>query len=318
MVDSPDRAELTAALREAGLDYEILRSGLTVRGGDPLDVGRIAAASGIALSTLQRRGPGLEEVFLDLVNGVRVHESAGVPLADVPAAAPVEDGAVAEAESPAEAAEESEVIVTEDVAIADVAPEEDVAIADVEPEGGAEPEGEPDAVEAARARRSPWRAPASSRSFRTQRRMPRKPPSKSSKKATVDGAVDAADEAAEAESEPEQHCGRCLLPCRTTRPRTRRPRTLPPTKPPLDEAPSGEPPADELSAEDLPEPDDDTWPPDAANRGRPSRRDRFFAAFDDGSSPAPAEDAPDGDAPNEAGEDEASAPSADTGTEHEG
>ena len=100
VVDSPDRAALTAALREAGLDYEVLRSGLTVRSGDTLDVGRVAAAAGIALSTLQRRGPGLEEVFLDLVNGARVHASAGAPIAGVPIAAPVE----AEAEAPAEAA----------------------------------------------------------------------------------------------------------------------------------------------------------------------------------------------------------------------
>jgi ABC-type multidrug transport system ATPase subunit len=76
VVDAPDRAALTAALSAAGLPYEVLRSGLTVRGADPATVGAAAAAAGVALSGLQRRGPALEEVFLDLVNGTRVHPSA--------------------------------------------------------------------------------------------------------------------------------------------------------------------------------------------------------------------------------------------------
>jgi len=76
VVDAPDREALTAALSAAGLPYEVLRSGLTVRGADPTAVGAAAAASGVALSALQRRGPALEEVFLDLVNGTRVHASA--------------------------------------------------------------------------------------------------------------------------------------------------------------------------------------------------------------------------------------------------
>jgi ABC-2 type transport system ATP-binding protein len=76
VVDSPDRAALVAALRDAEVPFEVLRSGLTVRGMDPAAVGVIAAASGVPLSGLQRRGPALEEVFLDLVNGVRVHRTA--------------------------------------------------------------------------------------------------------------------------------------------------------------------------------------------------------------------------------------------------
>lgn len=81
IVDSPDRAALSAALSDAEVPFEVLRSGLTVRGAEPVSVGLIAAASGVPLSALQRRGPALEEVFLDLVNGVRVHPSAsgGVP-----------------------------------------------------------------------------------------------------------------------------------------------------------------------------------------------------------------------------------------------
>ncbi|WP_363428307.1 ATP-binding cassette domain-containing protein [Microbacterium sp. LWH3-1.2] len=76
VVDSPDRAALSAALKAAGVPFEVLRSGLTVRGVDPTEVGAAAAAGGVALSSLHRRGPALEEVFLDLVNGTRVHRSA--------------------------------------------------------------------------------------------------------------------------------------------------------------------------------------------------------------------------------------------------
>lgn len=74
VVDSPDRAALVEALRAAGLDYEVLRAGLTIRGADTAEIGAVVA--GIALSTLHRRGPALEEVFLELVNGLRVHPSA--------------------------------------------------------------------------------------------------------------------------------------------------------------------------------------------------------------------------------------------------
>jgi ABC-2 type transport system ATP-binding protein len=80
VVDAPDRAALAAALSAAGVRFEVLRSGLSVRGADPAAVGRAAAEAGVALSTLHRRGPALEEVFLDLVNGARVHASAaGLP-----------------------------------------------------------------------------------------------------------------------------------------------------------------------------------------------------------------------------------------------
>jgi ABC-2 type transport system ATP-binding protein len=77
VVDAPDRAALEAAITAAGHEFEVLRTGLTVRTAEPEEVGRIAAAAGVALSGLQRRGAGLEEVFLELVGGVRVHPSAG-------------------------------------------------------------------------------------------------------------------------------------------------------------------------------------------------------------------------------------------------
>lgn len=118
VVDAPDRAALTSALQTAGVPFEVLRSGLTVRGVDPTTVGAAAAAAGVALSSLQRRGPALEEVFLDLVNGVRVHPSAaGEGAADEVVA----NGAVAE--QPAPGAE---------------------TYAAARPEGGAEPEAAAD------------------------------------------------------------------------------------------------------------------------------------------------------------------------------
>ncbi len=76
VVDSPDRAALLEALRAKGLEPELMRAGPVVHGLDTTAVGRIAAEAGVALSTLQRRGPALEEVFLDLVDGTRVHPSA--------------------------------------------------------------------------------------------------------------------------------------------------------------------------------------------------------------------------------------------------
>lgn len=72
IVDSPDRPALAAALDAAGIGYELMRTGFTVRSADPADLGALAARSNITLSNLQRRGPALEEVFLDLVNGIRV------------------------------------------------------------------------------------------------------------------------------------------------------------------------------------------------------------------------------------------------------
>ena len=71
VVDAEDRSALAAALTASGLGYDVLRSGLTVRGADAARVGAIAAGAGIALTTLLQRGPSLEEVFLDLVYGRR-------------------------------------------------------------------------------------------------------------------------------------------------------------------------------------------------------------------------------------------------------
>lgn len=73
VIDAPDRAALARALDAAGLAFTQLRTGFTVRGVEPAALGAVAAAAGVALSALQRRGPALEEVFLALVDGSRVH-----------------------------------------------------------------------------------------------------------------------------------------------------------------------------------------------------------------------------------------------------
>ncbi|GAA1956667.1 ABC transporter ATP-binding protein [Microbacterium deminutum] len=114
VVDSPDRNALIAALTDADVPFEVLRSGLTVRGLEPADVGALAASAGVALSSLHRRGPALEEVFLDLVNGTRVHpgpvgaaeavitgaDAAPEEQADAGAGADEQMDAAPEAESP--------------------------------------------------------------------------------------------------------------------------------------------------------------------------------------------------------------------------
>jgi hypothetical protein len=89
--------------------------------------------------------------------------------------------------------------------------------------------------------------------------------------------------------------------------------------PPAQDVPSGDVPSGEASVdEDNPEPEDATWSPEAPRTEADVEADRFFAAFDDGTGPAPADDAAEGAAPKEAGEEQAADSSSDTGTEHEG
>ncbi|MBP2421368.1 ATP-binding cassette domain-containing protein [Microbacterium imperiale] len=89
VVDADDRDALRAALSAAGFESDERRTGLAVRGADAPTVGRIAAAAGIALTSLQRKGPAFEEVFLELVSGTRVHPSAA---GEAPPAADEEAG----------------------------------------------------------------------------------------------------------------------------------------------------------------------------------------------------------------------------------
>lgn len=95
IVDAADRDALSAALSAAGFDIEVLRSGLTVRGGDAGTVGAVAADAGIALSTLVQRGPTLEDVFIDLMRGGR-HAPPAYP-APAQSQAPIAPPVAAEA-----------------------------------------------------------------------------------------------------------------------------------------------------------------------------------------------------------------------------
>lgn len=145
VVDAPDRAALAAALEQADVPFEVLRSGLTVRGVDPAAVGAAAAAAGVALSSLHRRGPALEEIFLDLVNGARVHPSAdgAAPVQPEPEPDPV--AAESEPETTSEPEPEGEPEVEPEPEFVPAVAEP----ADREPEPEPDGEGEPSVSEAA-------------------------------------------------------------------------------------------------------------------------------------------------------------------------
>lgn len=102
IVDAADRGALRVALDAAGFDIEVLRSGLTVRGGDAGTVGAVAAEAGIALSTLVQRGPTLEDVFIDLMRGGRLAPRAdtNTPPLDAPVLAATPDDADSERAEP--------------------------------------------------------------------------------------------------------------------------------------------------------------------------------------------------------------------------
>ncbi len=106
IVDAQDRDALETVLTSSGFDFEVLRSGLTVRGSDATTIGALAAGAGVALTTLQQRGPSLEDVFLDLVNDRPVQFRRPEPVSDATIALPVvvEPDLVAE---PASAAAEA-------------------------------------------------------------------------------------------------------------------------------------------------------------------------------------------------------------------
>lgn len=96
VVDSPDREALSRLLEERGIPFQLLRNGFTIRHVEPLQIGTLAAGAGIALSHLQSKGASLEDIFLELVSGVRTHASAAGPVAAAPAEAETVD-----AEAPA-------------------------------------------------------------------------------------------------------------------------------------------------------------------------------------------------------------------------
>lgn len=103
VVDSPDRAALSRLLDDRGIDHQLLRNGFTIRHHEPVEIGSLAAGAGIALSNLQSRGASLEDIFLELVSGVRVHSSAGA------APAPVTDEIPSAAQDPREVPDAGEV-----------------------------------------------------------------------------------------------------------------------------------------------------------------------------------------------------------------
>lgn len=109
VVDAPDRDGLLNALAAAGASVEVIRGGIRVADRDAAEVGAIAAAAGVALSGLQRRGPALEEVFLDLVNGTRVHATTATD-----AAAPTDAAPPTDAEAPTEGEPADEGATTEE------------------------------------------------------------------------------------------------------------------------------------------------------------------------------------------------------------
>ncbi|MFC0198653.1 ATP-binding cassette domain-containing protein, partial [Microbacterium arthrosphaerae] len=151
VVDAPDRAALMAALQAADVRFEVLRSGLTVRGTDPVALGAIAAGAGVALSSLHRRGPALEEVFLELVNGTRVHASAAGVVAGADAAAAAGTDAAAAAGTDAAAAAGTDAATAAGArvnggagAVAGDGARTEVPTAEVEPGPEADPDHEPE------------------------------------------------------------------------------------------------------------------------------------------------------------------------------
>lgn len=133
VVDAPDRAALSALLDERGIPYQLLRNGFTIRHLEPVEIGALAAGAGIALSHLQSKGASLEDIFLELVSGVRVHASAGGTTAAAPTSDPVLPDAatpVPDAVTPAPAAEPLPAAAPVDPA---TAPVDDVAAAEPAP-----------------------------------------------------------------------------------------------------------------------------------------------------------------------------------------
>lgn len=100
VVDSPDRDALSRLLDERGIEYQLLRNGFTIRHHEPVEIGALAAGAGISLSHLQSKGASLEDIFLELVSGVRTHASAAGPVMTAGTATAVEAAPDAETTGP--------------------------------------------------------------------------------------------------------------------------------------------------------------------------------------------------------------------------
>ncbi|MGO2096675.1 MAG: ATP-binding cassette domain-containing protein [Candidatus Microbacterium stercoravium] len=88
-VDAEDRDALRDALDEAGLEYRVLRSGIAIDDATTGEVGSLAAAAGVALSTLTHRGPTLEDVYLQIIDGTWTAPARTAALDPAAFAAPV-------------------------------------------------------------------------------------------------------------------------------------------------------------------------------------------------------------------------------------
>jgi len=83
-VDADDRAALAKALTSAGLSYRVLRSGLAIDDTTTSEIGSLAKTAGIALTTLTHRGPTLEDVYLQIIDGSWVAPARTAALAPAP------------------------------------------------------------------------------------------------------------------------------------------------------------------------------------------------------------------------------------------
>src|SRR5690606_25274358 len=83
-VDADDRAGLAKALTSAGFSYRVLRSGLAIDETTTSEIGTLAKTAGIALTTLTHRGPTLEDVYLQIIEGSWVAPARTAALAPAP------------------------------------------------------------------------------------------------------------------------------------------------------------------------------------------------------------------------------------------
>jgi len=83
-VDADDRAGLAKALASAGFSYRVLRSGLAIDETTTSEIGTLANTAGIALTTLTHRGPTLEDVYLQIIEGSWVAPARTAALAPAP------------------------------------------------------------------------------------------------------------------------------------------------------------------------------------------------------------------------------------------
>ena len=85
-VDADDRASLQKALKKAGFSYRVLRSGLAIDDTTSSEIGALAKSEGIALTTLTHRGPTLEDVYMQIIEGTWVAPARTAALAPAPVA----------------------------------------------------------------------------------------------------------------------------------------------------------------------------------------------------------------------------------------